>query len=110
MASDSEDTEFLSRVDRLERNQDRLAREIEQLQRELRALGVRLPRVNPAGRTPLSPEARLSQLRRAAARARSAKTVGPGVGQVNDPETLERLRQQAQRLRQQTPDAEEEDL
>lgn len=50
-----------------------MAEEIEQLQKELRGLGVELPELNPAGRTPLSPQARLASNQRKAAKARAAK-------------------------------------
>ena len=88
--------DFATRIDEVERIQRRQSEEIEQLQRELKALGIDLPEIAPAGHTPLSPEARLVALRRAAAKARAAKTVGDGRGAVGDHEVAERLREQAE--------------
>lgn len=86
-----------TRLDEVERIQRRQSEEIEQLQRELKALGVELPDLEPAGHTPLSPEARLVAWRRAAAQARAAKAVADGRGAVGDPETADRLREEAAR-------------
>lgn len=90
------DNEILERLDEVERNQVRLASEIEQLRRELQAHGLTvLPEINPAGRTPLSREARVAQLQRAAALARLAKQLGEGRGRIRNPETAERVRREA---------------
>ncbi len=67
------DKDLATRLEEVERNQRRMAEEIEQLQHELCALGVEVPDLNPAGRTPLSPQARLAVLQRSAAIARAAK-------------------------------------
>lgn len=82
-----------TRVEELERSQRRMGEEIDQLQRELRGMGISVPELNPAspGRTPLSAEARLAALRKAAAKARAAKPVGSGKGSVTDQETADRL-------------------
>lgn len=88
--------DIATRLDEVERIQRRQSEEIEQLQRELKALGVELPDLEPAGHTPLSPEARIAAMRRAAAKARAAKTVGEGRGAVGDPEIAERLRDEAE--------------
>ncbi len=85
------DKEFDTRLDEIERAQRRMAEEIEQLQRELKAQGITLPELNPAGDTPLSPESNLRQLQLAAKRARAAKTVGGGKGAVQEAETAERF-------------------
>ena len=91
------DKDIDTRVEELERVQRRLAEEIDQLHRELRAMGVDVPELNPArpGRTRLSDEGYIVALRKSAAAARAAKTVGPGKGSVGDPETAERLRAEA---------------
>lgn len=59
---------------------------------------MHVPELNPAGHTRLSPEAYLTALRRQAARARAAKTVGEGRGAVTDEETAAQLRAQAEDL------------
>lgn len=87
--------EILDRLDEVERNQSRMAAEIEQLRRELQAHGLSIPEINPAGRTPLSEEARLARFQRAAAVARQAKRVGEGRGCIKSPETAEKLRREA---------------
>jgi len=92
MPSDSKESE---RVEQLARTQKILERDLRQLRRELAAHGLKIPEPNPSGRTKLSPEARMALLRRAAAKARAAKKVGPGVGEVNDDRTAARLRQEA---------------
>jgi len=106
MASESTDSE---RVDQLARTQKILERDLRQLRRELAAHGLKIPEPNPSGRTKLSPEARLVRLRRAAAKARAAKKVGPGVGGVNDEETASRLRQEALELLVEADDGESEE-
>lgn len=97
-----------TRVDEVERTQRRQSEEIEQLQRELKALGVDLPDIEPSGRTPLSPEARLAAMRRSAAKARAAKAVREGRGAVGDHETAERLRDEAAEEHDDDDDDEEE--
>lgn len=84
--------------DQQQRVSARLENELQQLRRELKALGVRVPEVNPTGRTKLSPEARLAAMRAAAAKARASKPVGKGTGAVRDPSVAARLREEAQQL------------
>lgn len=72
--------------------------ELEQLRRELRALGVRVPDLNPTGRTKLSPQARTAAMRASVAKARAAKPVGKGKRAVSDPDVAARLRAEAQQL------------
>jgi sugar phosphate isomerase/epimerase len=81
------------RDDQRERVVEAMERELAQLRAELRALGVTVPRTNPSGSTPLSPEARRVARRRSAAKARAAKRVGSGKGCVRDRETKVRLSQ-----------------
>lgn len=95
-ASMPREKDVSTRLDEVERIQRRHAEEIEQLQRELRALGVELPELSPAGRTPLSPQARLAALRLAAAKARAAKPIGDGKGAVSDEAVAEQLARQAE--------------
>jgi sugar phosphate isomerase/epimerase len=67
--------ELVERLEVLERTCRRQDGELAQIRRELQAFGLQLPAVNPAGVTPLSPQAaRASRLIRAA-RARAAKRV-----------------------------------
>lgn len=83
------------RVEQVERGQEILRREVESLRRELAAHGVRVPAPAPGRKPPLGEEARRAVLVRAAAKARAAKVVGGGRGAVNDPETAQRLREEA---------------
>jgi hypothetical protein len=64
----------------------------------LQAHGVRVPAPAPGRRPPLTEEARRAVLVRAAAKARAAKGVGEGRGTVNDPQTAQRLREEAAEL------------
>lgn len=93
------DSDVEDRLDRVERRQERLDEEVRQLRRELKALGVDIPDLSPTGKTPLSPQARLARLRLAAAHARAAKGVGPGVGRVNLSETADRLMREVDQFR-----------
>jgi sugar phosphate isomerase/epimerase len=106
MPSDNKDS---GRLDQVERTQKILERDLRQLRRELQAHGLRIPEPNPGGRTKLSPEARQALLRRAAAKARAAKQVGPGVGGVNDEETASRLRQEALELLAQADETDDQE-
>ena len=79
-------------IERLGRIIDHQDQEIAQLRRELRAAGLRVPEVNPAGRTSLSPEALLTAQRRSMAHCRAAKRVGPGKDCVGSREVQARMR------------------
>lgn len=100
----SELTAGLARIEALERTIRRQDHELDQLRRELRAFGVEIPQINPAGRTPLSPQARSVQRQILAARARASKRVAvdaqgrAGMGTLRDPETKQRLELEAEDL------------
>jgi hypothetical protein len=87
------------RLDILERDVSRLGREVTRLESELRAFGVELPAINPAGRTPLSPQAYRNRQLLAAARARAGKGIGRGVGKLRSRETAARMMAQYEDLR-----------
>ena len=93
-----------SRIELLERTNRRQDELIVQLRRELRAFGVELPEINPAGRTPLSPQARSAHRQILAARARASKPVlvdasgRAGMGSLRSDETKERLAVEAEEL------------
>lgn len=94
----------IARIEVLERTIRRQDHELDQLRRELRAFGVELPQINPAGRTPLSPQARSARRQILAARARASKRVAvdaqgrAGMGTLRDTETKERLELEAEEL------------
>ena len=95
---------LVERLEVLERTCRRQDGELAQLRRELQAFGLQLPALNPAGTTPLSPQAARAQRLVRAARARAAKRVEvdargrAGMATLRTESTKERLLEEADEL------------